>query len=239
MQQEAAKERVYAGVFAFSVSWPREGRQSLTWKRRTPLRENLAAATPTYWIHMPHRGRQRSRRSRSLHISSTGRTNEQPLRRSLESNPRPKASVRSINGVGKTNARPVRRSLDFRPRPTASILGNTHPRIGSSSLCNKETVLSCDTIPCAIYADPMRPSSDVDFREVGFLFPLATGSQTFQWDSRSSFCGHAFQAEVFAVLSVPLAWSELLSEHCSVAASALVRWCMLIFHCFPVDVFTT
>ena len=109
VQQEAAEERVYAGVFAFSVSWPREGRQSLTWKRRTPLRENLAAATPTYWIHMPHRCRQRSRRSRSLHIGSTGRTNEQPLRRSLESNPRPKASVRSINGVGKTNVRPIRR----------------------------------------------------------------------------------------------------------------------------------
>ena len=59
VQQEAAEQRVYAGVVAFSVSWPREGRQSLTWKRRTPLRENVAAATPTYWIHMPHRGRQR------------------------------------------------------------------------------------------------------------------------------------------------------------------------------------
>ena len=33
VQQEAAEERVYAGVFVFSVSWPREGRQSLTWKR--------------------------------------------------------------------------------------------------------------------------------------------------------------------------------------------------------------
>ena len=155
VQQEAAEEKVYAGVFAFSVSWPREGRQSLARRRRSSLRENLAAATPMFWIHIPHRGRQRSRRSRSLHINSTGRTSEQPLRRSLESNPRPKASVRSINGVGKTNVRPIRRSLDFRLRPTASIPGDTHPRISSSSLCSKETVLSCDTIPCAIHADPM------------------------------------------------------------------------------------
>ena len=104
LQQEAAEEMMDAGVCDFLVSWPREDWLCLSWRRRTPSRKNSAAAIPACWKRMPYRGRQGSRRSRSWHISGIGRTCEQPLRRSLESSPRPKVSVRSINGVGNTRA---------------------------------------------------------------------------------------------------------------------------------------